>query len=187
MAQLYFKYGAMGSSKTANALMCKFNYEEKGKKVLLLKPSTDTRDGTTIIKSRIGLSAECTLIENVDFNKINENDYDVVIVDEAQFLTEEEVLKLVDTVDNKNIPVICYGLRTDSNGNLFPGTLSLMKWADKFEEIKTVCWCGRKATHNARFDENGNIIRDGNWLELGGNSKYTSVCRKHYVEGRLHE
>ena len=102
-------------------------------------------------------------------------------------MTEEEVLKLVDTVDNKNIPVICYGLRTDSNGNLFPGTLSLMKWADKFEEIKTVCWCGRKATHNARFDENGNIIRDGNWLELGGNSKYTSVCRKHYLEGRLHE
>ena len=183
MSSLYFRYGAMGSSKTANALMVKYNYEEKGQKVLLVKPATDTRDGVKTIKSRIGLSSECTLFNFIDYSTINE--YDAVIVDEAQFLTEEQVLKLVDIVDNYNIPVLCYGLRTDANGDFFPGSHSLMKWADKIEEIKTICWCGKKATHNARFNEFGELIKNGEQIVLGGNEKYTSLCRKHWIEEKL--
>ena len=191
MAKLYFRYGAMNSSKTANALMVKYNYEERSQKVILLKPSTDIRDGISTIKSRAGLSEECTIV-----NK-NSNIVDIVtsclkemgnvscvIVDEAQFLTKQQVYELTCLVDQKNIPVICYGLRTDFRGELFEGSQWLLAWADTIEEIKTICWCGKKAIMNGRF-ENGKIIKSGEQVLLGGNDKYISLCRQHWTEGNI--
>lgn len=184
MAQLYFRYGAMGSSKTANALMVRYNYIERGKTVLMLKPRTDTRDGENIIKSRIGLQCECEIIDDyiIKESYIVTNkavDVDVVIVDEAQFLSNHQVDWLSNLVDFNHIPVICYGLRTDFQGKLFEGSKRLLEVADKIEEIKTICWCGRKATFNARL-VNGQITTDGETIQLGGNESYISLCRRHY-------
>ena len=156
MAQLYFKYGAMGSSKTANALMARFNYEERGQETLLVKPQLDQRDGDHMVRSRIGLTHPCVYFH--EMRAMGEEAlkrYACVIVDEAQFLTREEVLFLVHLVDACNIPVMCYGLRTDFKGQLFEGSYALLVMADKIEEVKTICWCGKKATFNARFDEQG--------------------------------
>lgn len=186
MASLIFYYGAMGSSKSANALMTNFNYKEVGKKPLLCKPKLDTRDGEKIIKSRIGLSAQCIDLEelmNYPVNKIAE--YDSIIVDEVQFATPEQVDLLSDIVDSFDIPVICYGLRSDFQNNLFPGSERLLAIADKIREIKTVCWCGKKATCNARYNENG-IVREGDQVQLGANDCYVALCRKHFKEGKLH-
>lgn len=188
MAKLYFRYGAMGSSKTANALMVNYNYLERGCESLLLKPKLDNRDGEHIIRSRIGLEASCRFVE--DFLEEAEKDpasvseYDALIVDEAQFLSEEQVNKLADIVDNYDIPVICYGLRTDFKANMFPGSKRLLEIADKIEEVKTVCWCGKKATHNARIF-NGKIVRDGAQVMMGGNESYIALCRKHFNMGLL--
>lgn len=185
MASLIFYYGAMGSSKSANALMTNFNYKEVGKKPLLCKPKLDTRDGEKIIKSRIGLSAPCIDLEelmNYPVNKIAE--YDSIIVDEVQFATPEQVDLLSDIVDSFDIPVICYGLRSDFQNNLFPGSERLLAIADKIREIKTVCWCGKKATCNARYNENG-IVREGDQVQLGANDCYVALCRKHFKEGKL--
>ncbi|MCR5054895.1 MAG: thymidine kinase [Lachnospiraceae bacterium] len=188
MAKLYFRYGAMGSSKTANALMVRYNYYERGKKSLLLKPALENRDGESTIKSRIGLEAECLFVE--DFLRDYERDenvvkeYDAIIVDEAQFLSAEQVDRLSDIVDFHNIPVICYGLRTDFQCNFFPGSERLLEVADKIEEVKTVCWCGRKATCNARIF-NGKIVRDGEQVFMGGNESYIALCRKHFKEGKI--
>lgn len=189
MAKLYFRYGTMGSSKTANALMVQFNYQEREQKALLLKPAVEVRDGYQQIKSRIGLSSPCLLVEDCinSEGEIKTRDfqyYDCVIVDEAQFLTPKQVDSLARIVDDYGVPVICYGLRADFQGNLFPGSMRLMAVADKIEEVKTVCWCGRKATNNARFNENG-IVRKGEQFELGGNDKYIALCRKHFIEGKL--
>lgn len=185
MAQLYFNYGAMGSSKTANALMVCYNYTERGKKILLVKPSTDTRDGAKIVKSRIGLQRECELLENlVKMSDDEIKKYDAIIVDECQFASVEEIDFLADIVDNLEIPVLCYGLRSDFKNNLFPGSMRLLAIADKINEIKTICWCGKKATCNARFDKNG-IIREGAQVKLGANSSYIGLCRKHFKEGNL--
>ena len=144
MAKLVFNYGAMGSSKTANALMVRYNYMERGKKVLLLKPKIENRDGEKIIRSRIGLEAECEYVEDVieepEYNGLSE--YDAIIVDEAQFLTGKQVDRLSDIVDNFDIPVLCFGLRADFRGNFFSGSQRLMEIADSIEEIKTICWCG---------------------------------------------
>ena len=146
MAQLYFKYGAMGSSKTANALMTRFNYEERGQKTLLVKPRLDTRDGDHMVVSRIGLTYPCIYFDEMQQLSVMELQQNAcVIVDEAQFLTREEVMYLVGLVDDLGIPVICYGLRADFKGDLFPGSEALLVMADKIEEVKTICWCGKKA------------------------------------------
>lgn len=182
MAKLYFRYGAMGSSKTANAVMVRHNYIERGQKALMLKPQLDTRDGERIVGSRSGLKAECSFVEELP--EIDLEQYDCIIVDEAQFLTKAQVEQLVDIVDNRNIPVICYGLRADFKGNLFEGSQWLLAWADTIEEIKTVCWCGRKAIWNARIVD-GKVVKDGAQIQLGGSESYVALCRKHWAEGRL--
>ncbi len=182
MAKLYFRYGAMGSSKTANAIMVQYNYQERGQNALMLKPQLDNRDGGKIVGSRSGLSAPCRFVEELD--KIDLKLYDCVIVDEAQFLTKAQVQQLVDIVDQLNIPVICYGLRADFRGELFEGSQWLMAWADTIEEIKTVCWCGRKATMIARI-VNGEVVKSGPQIVLGGNESYVSLCRRHWSRGEL--
>ena len=182
MAKLYFRYGAMGSSKTANAVMVQYNYRERGCEVLMLKPKLENRDGATIVRSRCGLEAECRFVEDLD--SISLDGISCVIVDEAHFLTSAQVRRLVDIVDERDIPVICYGLRTDFRGELFEGSRELLCWADTIEEIKTICWCGRKATFNARVHD-GKIVREGEQILLGGNSTYISLCRKHWKSGEL--
>ena len=182
MAKLYFRYGAMGSSKTANAIMVRYNYMERGCSVLMLKPRLENRDGECIVRSRCGLSAECRFVEELDVLPLD--GIDCVIVDEAHFLTEAQVKRLVDIVDQHDIPVICYGLRTDFRGELFEGSRALLCWADTIEEIKTVCWCGRKATFNARIS-GGRIVREGEQILLGGNESYISLCRRHWKSGEL--
>ena len=186
MAQLYFKYGAMGSSKTANALMARFNYEERGQETLLVKPQLDQRDGDHMVRSRIGLTHPCVYFHEMQaMGEEALKRYACVIVDEAQFLTREEVLFLVHLVDACNIPVMCYGLRTDFKGELFEGSYALLVMADKIEEVKTICWCGKKATFNARFDENGKVLKEGEQVVLGANDKYIGLCRRHWMEGNL--
>ena len=186
MAQLYFKYGAMGSSKTANALMTRFNYEERGQKALLVKPRLDTRDGDHMVVSRIGLRHPCIYFDELQALSVMElTQCACVIVDEAQFLTKEEVLYLVHLVDELDIPVLCYGLRADFRGDLFPGSEALLVLADKLEEVKTVCWCGRKAAFNARFDAQGRVLKEGQQVELGSNDRYIGLCRRHWMAGDL--
>ena len=186
MAQLYFKYGAMGSSKTANALMTRFNYEERGQQALLVKPRMDTRDGDHVVVSRIGLTYPCIYFDELQQLSVMELQQNAcIIVDEAQFLTKEEVMHLVHIVDELDIPVICYGLRADFKGELFPGSYQLLVMADKIEEVKTVCWCGRKATFNARFDADGKVLREGAQVELGANDRYIGLCRRHFLAGDL--
>lgn len=184
MAKLYFRHGAMGSSKTANALMVEYNYYERGKRALLVKPRLDDRDGERVMCSRMGLSKECGFVEElVQMSDDELRGYDCVIVDEAQFCTKEQVCFFVHIVDDLEIPVICYGLRTDFAHNVFEGSLWLLAWADAIEELKTVCWCGHAATCNARIDGEGNMVREGEQVVLGANDKYISLCRKHYNEG----
>ncbi len=185
MAKLYFRYGAMGSSKTANALMVEYNYRERGKRALLTKPAADTRDGEKIVSSRMGLKENCIWMEEVmEMPETEILKYDCMIVDEAQFCSKEQVEFMVHLVDDCNLPVICYGLRADFRNNLFPGSMWLLAWADQIEEIKTVCWCGRAAKCNARFNQNG-IVREGEQVVLGGNDSYVALCRKHWREGNL--
>ena len=186
MAQLYFKYGAMGSSKTANALMARFNYEERGQEALMVKPQIDVRDGEHMVRSRIGLTYPCVYFH--EMRALGDEalqKYACIIVDEAQFLTREEVLYLVHLVDECGIPVMCYGLRADFKGELFPGSYELLVMADKIEEVKTICWCGKKATFNARFDEQGKVLKEGEQVVLGANDKYIGLCRRHWMEGNL--
>ena len=182
MAKLYFRYGAMGSSKTANAIMVQYNYAERGQRALMLKPCLDNRDGEKTVGSRSGLTAPCRYVEELD--EIDVSGYDCLIVDEAQFLTKAQVERLVRIVDDEGIPVICYGLRADFQGNLFEGSTWLMAWADSIEEIKTVCWCGRKATMNARV-MGGKVVKAGEQIVLGGNESYVALCRKHWAKGEL--
>ena len=182
MAKLYFRYGAMGSSKTANAIMVQYNYHERGQKVLMLKPKLENRDGADLVKSRCGLETECRFVEDISLADVH--GYDCVIVDEAQFLTKERIRLLVDIVDELNIPVIAYGLRTDFQENFFEGSHWLMAWADTIEEIKTICWCGRKAICNARVVD-GRVVKEGDQILLGGSSQYVSLCRRHFHSGEL--
>ena len=182
MAKLYFRYGAMGSSKTANAVMVQYNYQERGQRALMLKPRLDNRDGERFVGSRAGLRAPCSYVEEMDALPLK--DYHCIIVDEAQFLSKAQVQKLVDVVDQLHIPVICYGLRTDFRGELFEGSQWLLAWADTIEEIKTVCWCGRKATNNARV-LGGRVVKDGQQILLGGNESYVALCRRHWAQGQL--
>ena len=181
MAKLYFKYGAMGSSKSAQALITKFNYEELGMTVWLIKPGTDTRDGVDVIQSRIGLRETAQVIAPED--DIMEayhaaGRHDVIIADEAQFFTPEQIDGLRTLVDEEDLPVLCFGLRTDFLTHFFPGAQRLMELADSLTEIKTVCACGRKATVNARIDEQGHIVTEGSQVLLGGNDRYIAMCHK---------
>ena len=184
MAKLYFKYGAMGSSKSAQALITKFNYEEKGMDVWLIKPGTDTRDGADIIQSRIGLRKKAQIIypdDDIIEEYHKAGDHDVIIADEAQFLTPEQIDGLRKLVDENDLPVLCFGLRTDFLTHFFPGAKRLMELADSITEIKTICECGSKATVNARIDENGNVITKGNQVMLGGNDSYTAMCHRCWI------
>lgn len=182
MAKLYFKYGAMGSSKTAQALITKFNYEERGMRVWLIKPALDTRDGADTIRSRIGLAAQCLPVgKEVDLlalYKESYTDYDVIIADECQFFTTAQVDALRTIVNDYNIPVLCFGLRTDFLCHLFEGSRRLFEVADSIAEIKTICSCGSKATVNARLDGNMRVVTEGAQVMLGGNDCYIAMCHK---------
>ena len=182
MAKLYFKYGAMGSSKTAQALITKFNYEERGMKVWLIKPATDTRDGDDVIKSRIGLLSRCTPILASDSIyetfKDQHGDVDVIIADECQFFPPEQIDECRRIVDEYSIPVLCFGLRTDFLTHTFPGSARLFEIADSIAEIKTICECGSKATVNARIGDDGKVVTAGDQVCLGGNDRYVAMCYK---------
>ena len=187
MAKLYFKYGAMGSSKTAQALITKYNYEENDMRVWLIKPSADTRDGAATLRSRIGLEAQVEVITpGVDvyrlFGETRKGSCDVIIVDECQFLVPEQIDQLRAIVNDFAVPVLCFGLRTDFQTRLFPGSLRLMELADVIEEIKTMCDCGAKATVNARISD-GYIVTEGAQVVLGGNDCYIAMCHKCYISG----
>lgn len=181
MAKLYFKYGAMGSSKSAQALITKFNYEERGMKVWLFKPATDNRDGVEVISSRIGLREEADALKAEDsvlerFKALKH--VDAIITDECQFFTAEQIDELRYIVDNYDIPVLCFGLRTDFKTKLFPGSLRLFEVADSISEIKTICSCGSKAIVNARIDSEGKVIHEGEQVFIGGNESYIAMCHK---------
>ncbi len=188
MAKLYFKYGVMGSSKSAQALITKFNYEERGMSVWLIKPSIDTRDGADIIRSRIGLSSAAYVITPDDnvieaYHRVGRRD--VIIADEAQFFTPKQIDELRQLVDEEDLPVLCFGLRTDFLTHFFPGAQRLMELADSLTEIKTVCECGRKATVNARIDQDGKIVTTGGQVMIGGNDSYLAMCHqcwKHKIK-----
>lgn len=176
----------MGSSKTANALMVRYNYEERGQRALMVKPVIDQRDGERTIVSRIGLTYPCVYFHELRAMPVQElQAWHCIIVDEAQFLSKEEVDFLTQVVDEWNVPVICYGLRADFRGDLFPGSQALLATADVIEEVKTICWCGRKATCNARFDENGVVLKEGAQVVLGANDRYIGLCRRHWKAGNL--
>ncbi len=187
MAKLYFKYGAMGSSKTAQALITKFNYEERGMSVWLIKPAEDTRDSEGSVNSRIGLEATCTPIEK--FDNILElfghhGKTDVIIADECQFFTARQIDELREIVNEWGIPVLCFGLRTDFLTHLFEGSRRLFEIADSIAEIKTICRCGRKATVNARLGKDGRILTAGRQIELGGNERYVAMCHKCWIDAQ---
>ena len=180
MAKLYFKYGAMGSSKTAQALITKYNYEENDMRVWLIKPATDNRDGASVVKSRIGLMAEAeAMAPEADlFALFTERNADVVIVDECQFFPPEQIDQLRRIVDELDIPVLCFGLRSDFQTKLFPGSRRLFELADSIQEIKTICDCGSKATVNARIDADGYVVTEGAQVVLGGNDCYIAMCHR---------
>ncbi len=185
MGKLYFKYGAMGSSKTAQALITKYNYEENGLSVWLLKPSADVRDGTDILRSRIGLEASVQVIDpRADVYSLFQSrsgQCDVIIVDECQFMTPEQIDQLRAIVNDYDIPVMCFGLRTDFLTSLFPGSRRLLEVADTIQEIKTICDCGAKATVNARIDAIGYVVTEGAQVQLGGNDSYIAMCHRCWV------
>lgn len=172
----------MGSSKTATALITRYNYEERGMQVWLLKPSADDRDGVYTIQSRVGLTAEADTVRPEDDIRRRyealQQPVDVIIVDECQFLTEAQIDQLRELVDLKNLPVLCFGLRTDFQTRMFPGSRRLFEVADSITEIKTICQCGAKATVNARIDSEGYIITEGAQVVLGGNDRYIAMCHK---------
>jgi len=188
MASLYFRYSSMNSGKSLDLLKVAFNYEEREQKILLLTSSLDDRYGTNKVKSRIGIERDAYGVskeENI-LELFNYKEYDCVLVDEVQFFSKEQIFQLSDIVDTYNIPVICYGLRSDFKQEPFEGSKYLMTIADKIEELKTICFCGKKATVNARVVDN-KIVYDGEQVKIGGNESYVSVCRKHFKEGKFHK
>ena len=190
MSKLFFNYGSMASAKSLRLLATAYNFEEKGVQIMVLKPALDTRDGEGVIRSRAGLERKCIMVDkDVNLYKAIKAYKNVlasqletlkwVIIDECQFLTEEQVDQLSDAVDFLDVNVMCFGLRTDFQSHLFPGSKRLFELADDIEEIKSTCECGeRKTSINARFDENGEIIIEGSQVEIGGNDKYRAICRK---------
>jgi thymidine kinase len=191
MAKLHFYYSAMNAGKTTTLLQSSYNYHERGMKTLLFTPKLDDRYGTHKIKSRIGLEAEAISFTDQDDlfimtqQQLNQGLIHCVLVDEAQFLKKAQVFQLTEVVDKLNIPILAYGLRTDFQGEPFEGSLYLMAWAENISEIKTVCHCGRKATHVLRIDEQGKPITMGAQIAIGGNDRYVSVCRQHFKLGKV--
>jgi thymidine kinase len=192
MAKLYFYYAAMNAGKSTTLLQADFNYRERGMETMLWTASFDDRSGVGTIGSRIALSAPAqTYDEDVDLlaavsNELKKRKLDCILVDEAQFLTQKHVLQLCEVADRLSIPVLCYGLRTDFQGKLFPGSAALLALADTMVELKAVCECGRKATMNLRVDSEGHAVAAGAQTEIGGNDRYVALCRKHFFE-RLRE
>lgn len=189
MAKLYFYYSAMNAGKSTMLLQSSYNYNERGMETLLFAPMLDIRFGIGKIASRIGLTADAVIFDK----QFNLYDYTVhqkkdnpklacVLIDEAQFLTKTQVLQLNDIVDKLNIPVLAYGIRSDFLGEPFEGSMALLVWADNLIEIKTICYCGKKAINNARMDAEGNIVSEGSQVMIGGNDSYVSMCRKHFRE-----
>ena len=191
MAKLYFNYSSMNAGKSTILLQANHNYKERGMNTVIYTSSIDNRYGKKEIVSRIGLKAESNIFsdstdiykEIINFNK--EKKVDCVLIDEAQFLNKDQVTQLGQIVDELDIPVLTFGIRTDFKGNLFEGSEYLLAWADNLKEIKTVCHCGRKATMVLRLDKNGNVIEEGDQIEVGGNEKYVSICRKHFYEKNI--
>ncbi|MDE6010693.1 MAG: thymidine kinase [Muribaculaceae bacterium] len=194
IAKLYFRYGTMGSAKTALLLTTAYNFEERGLNHMCFKPIVDTRDRKNVIRSRIGIERECKWIY-ADTNlylmmqkmlaEAPEDAPSWLLVDEAQFLTSEQVDQLAAVVDDFGINVICYGLRTDFKGNLFEGSKRLFEMADTIDEVKSTCTCGRKTIMNARIDSEGEIITEGEQVEIGGNDRYMACCRKCWRNKRI--
>ena len=188
LAQLYFYYSAMNAGKSTALLQSAYNYKEMGMHPLLMTAALDDRYGMGQIASRIGLSesadlfnAEMDMLQHIQARH-DEKSIDCVLIDESQFLSREQVQQLTKVVDQLRIPVLCYGIRTDFQGELFPGSQHLLAWADKLIELKTVCWCGRKATMVVRKDADGEVMVDGEQVCIGGNETYQSLCRKHFAE-----
>ena len=186
MAKLYFYYSAMNAGKTTTLLQSSHNYAERGMTTLLLKPLIDDREGLNVIRSRVGLEAEAknfekddNLLQTIEAQHKTKH-LNCVLVDEAQFLTRDQVIQLGDVVDRLEIPVLCYGLRTDFLGELFEGSRSLLAWADELREIKTVCHCGKKAIMTVRLNEEGKPLQAGEQIQIGGNESYVSMCRRHF-------
>ena len=192
MAKLYFYYAAMNAGKSTTLLQADFNYRERGMETMLWTASFDDRAGSSTIGSRIALSAPAhTYDESVDLfaavgNELKKRKLDCILVDEAQFLSQHHVLQLCEVTDALGIPVLCYGLRTDFQGKLFPGSAALLALADSLIELKAVCECGRKATMNLRVDAEGHAVAAGAQTEIGGNDRYVALCRRHFFE-RLRE
>ncbi|ASA54704.1 thymidine kinase [Vibrio gazogenes] len=193
MAQMYFYYSAMNAGKSTTLLQSSFNYRERGMNPVIYTAAIDDRFGVGKVSSRIGLEEEAYLFrESSDlFEEIDQlhqqMKVDCILIDECQFLSKEQVYQLTDVVDRLGIPVLCYGLRSDFKGELFPGSQHLLAWADKLVELKTICHCGKKANMVVRVDAQGQPIAEGAQVDIGGNDRYVSVCRKHYKEalGRL--
>ena len=188
MASLYFYYSSMNAGKSTALLQASYNYRERGMQTVILAPDLDDRFGVGKVTSRIGLAANATAFkQNDDLLRLvrklnNDSALNCVLVDEAQFLTKEQVHQLGEVADECNIAVLCYGLRTDFQGELFEGSRYLLAWADNLKELKAICFCGRKATMVIRVDEEGNAITQGSQVEIGGNDLYVSMCRKHFKE-----
>ena len=188
MAKLYFYYSSMNAGKSTALLQSSYNYRERGMHTLVLAPEFDDRYGSGKITSRIGLESDASTFRPGDDLYVTvtrlhrEKSLDCVLIDEAQFLTKEQVFQLGEITDELNIPVLAYGLRTDFQGEPFPGSKYLLAWADNLKELKAICFCGGKATMVIRLDENGNAITQGSQVEIGGNDRYISMCRKHFKE-----
>lgn len=189
MASLYFKFAAMNSGKSTQLLQAHYNYFERGMNPMALTAKIDDRFGSGKITARIGLDlhAEVFTPETDVYALVAKaheaKKVDALLIDEAQFLTPAQVMECARLVDDLDIPVMCYGLKTDFMGKLFPGSEALLRFADNLEEIKTICWCGRKATHTARVTAKGDVVREGAQIAIGGNDMYVSLCRKHFMRG----
>lgn len=188
MAKLYFYYSTMNAGKSTTLLQSDYNYRERHMNTLVYTAAIDDRFGVGKVTSRIGISQQAQLFhKNTDLfseisHHITQQKLHCILVDEAQFLTKEQVYQLSDVVDKLHIPVLCYGLRTDFQAELFEGSKYLLAWADQLEELKTICHCGRKANFVLRLNDQGEVVKDGEQIQIGGNSHYVSVCRLHYKE-----
>ena len=190
MALLYYRYSTMNAGKSIELIKVAYNYEERGQRVMTLLPAIDDRYGVGVITSRIGIQREAMLVKD-DTNILElflaekeKGEIDCVLIDECQFLRKHHVEELIEIVDTFNVPVMAYGLKNDFRNQLFEGSYYMLIYADKIEEIKTICWCGRKATMVARVVD-GKIVKQGEQIVIGGNDMYVSLCRKHYNDGRL--
>lgn len=191
MASLYFKYAAMNSGKSTQLLQAHYNYVERGMNPVAMTAQLDNRHGAGKITARIGLDLHAETFDKTTdiFAHIDgmnrQKKIDALLIDESQFMSETQVFQCAKIVDDLGIPVMCYGLKTDFMGKLFTGSEALLRLADNLEEIKTICWCGKKATQTARVTEAGDVVREGAQVQIGGNDMYMSLCRKHFTRGEI--